>query len=49
MQSGMFYPSQAKRGRSLEILYRELFQNALRPVSVRLSPNSPPTPVKQGT
>jgi len=39
-------PSQAKLGRSLEILYRDLFNNASHPVCVCLSPHSPPTPVK---
>jgi len=42
----LHYPSQVKRGRSLEILYWGLFKNAWRSVCVCLSPHSPPTSVK---
>jgi len=35
--SSSFYPSQEKWGRSLEILYKDLFKNAWRPVCVCLS------------
>jgi len=44
--SVFIYQYRAKRGRSLEILYRDLFMNAWRYACVRLSPHSPPTPVK---
>jgi len=40
------HPSHVKRGRSLEILHRDLFKNAWRPVCVHLSPPPPHTPVK---
>jgi len=33
--------SRAKRGRSLEILYRDLFKNAWHPICICLSPHSP--------
>jgi len=45
LEKGIIHPW-AKQERSLEILYRDLFKNAWHPVSVRLSPHSPPTPVK---